>query len=122
MKYKVEMRTKENLVTEIEADSHYAAERLAEGHFPDYRVETCNQIHEVWNGITGAERRLWFGIPNKGCEAPWMGAFGACLVKIWDIRRSADGAIEYGIGNEDEPAADEIGWVTGDKFAREWSQ
>jgi hypothetical protein len=75
-----------------------------------------------WNGIPARDRRLWFGVATKGMEAPWLSGFGACFVKIWDVRRRADGAIEYGIGNETEPPADQIGWVTGDRFCSEWPQ
>ena len=57
---------------------------------------------------------------KKGMEAPWLGAFGACFVKIWDIRRREDGVVEYGIGNETEPSPDLIAWITAEKFYSEW--
>lgn len=74
----------------------------------------------MWNDIPASDRTLWFGVAVEGMEAPWMSGLGACLVKIWDIRRRADGVVEYGIGNETKPPPDKIGWITGDKFYGEW--
>lgn len=73
-----------------------------------------------WNGISENKRKLWFGVATKGMTAPWLGAFGACFVKIWDIRQREDGTVEYGVGNETEPPKEELVWITGDKFYDEW--
>lgn len=73
-----------------------------------------------WKGIPRSERKLWFGTAEEGMEAPWMGPFGACFVKIWDIRRREDGVIEYGIGNRTRPTDEQMGWITADGFYSEW--
>jgi hypothetical protein len=76
----------------------------------------------MWKGIPASDRKLWFGIAKEGMEAPWLNAMGACLVKIWDIRREPDNTIMYGIGNETKPSPDEITWVPGGAFFDEWPQ
>lgn len=51
-------------------------------------------------------------------EAPWLSWAGACLVKVYGFRR-VDGAVEFGIGNENPPI---IAWVKADAFFHEWPQ
>lgn len=85
-----------------------------------YAIVTVKQLE--WKGILSKDRTLWFGIAEEGMTAPWMGALGACFVKIWDIRRRDDGIVEYGIGNETRPSDDKMGWITADKFYSEWPQ
>ena len=75
---------------------------------------------ETWKGIKTSERTPWFGIVSEGTEAPWLNAMGACLVRVWDIRKNAEGVVEYGIGNETRPPDNEIAWITKDEFFEEW--
>jgi len=72
--------------------------------------------------FTTKERTLRCGlvVKNSGTEAPWLNAFGACLVKVWDMKRDEDGTVLFGIGNEKRPPDDEIGWVTKNDFYSEW--
>lgn len=101
------------------------------GHVKDVKTEHRTKVEHFavikvrqteWNGIPAKDRTLWFGIATEGMKAPWMGPFGSCVVKIWDIRRRDDGVVEYGIGNETRPPDDKMGWFTGDKFYSAWSK
>lgn len=79
-------------------------------------ADTWIESESEWKGIPEGKRRLWFGIATEGMTAPWLSAFGACFVKIWDIR-IVDGIVEYGIGNESPPV---LGWVKAGDFYSEW--
>lgn len=57
-------------------------------------------------------------ISPKG-EAPWLGPFGACLVRVYEVRRAEDGTVEFGVGNEKPPV---LGWVHKGSFYEEWPQ
>lgn len=89
--------------------------KTIEKHYAEFEVEEAD-----WKGISVSDRTLWFGVAKEGMEAPWITGFGACLVKIWDIRRREDGVVEYGIGNRTRPSDEDMAWVTGDKFFDEW--
>ena len=59
-------------------------------------------------------------------EAPWLSAFGACLIEIIDIRRNKNGKLEFQLGDEDaKPYTKEGGetcWAGADDFYDEWPQ
>lgn len=57
------------------------------------------------------------------CEAPWLGAFGACLVMITDVRRGDDGQVEFQIGDEHAvPYENGTVWRKASAFYDEWPQ
>lgn len=71
-------------------------------------------------GIPESARRIKAGGSLQiGSDAPWLGPYGACLVRVHDMRVRADGATEFGIGNEAPPV---LAWVTTDDFPDEWPQ
>ncbi len=55
--------------------------------------------------------------------APWLSAYGACLIKITDIKRNPSGELEFQIGDEnDVPYEDGNAWCKADEFYPEWPQ
>jgi len=71
--------------------------------------------------FTRSERTIGNGVmvvEDIPCEAPWMGALGACKVKIYAMRRRGD-LVEFGVGNEEPPI---ISWISANDFANEWSK
>ena len=80
-----------------------------------------NQQSERFEDFSPAERTIAGGIvvvKKPGTEAPWLGPLGACLIKVFGIRRR-NGRVEFGIGNEKPPILD---WVTANAFFDEWPQ
>jgi hypothetical protein len=54
-------------------------------------------------------------------EAPWLNAFGACLINISDVRRGEDGKLEFQLADEDgEPYERGEAWCNADDFFDEW--
>lgn len=54
-------------------------------------------------------------------EAPWMSAFGACLIMITSIRRAPEGYIEFQLGGKDAvPYENGNAWCRADDFYSEW--
>lgn len=54
-------------------------------------------------------------------EAPWLSAFGACLIKISDVKRSDEGTVLFQLADESgTPYEGGKHWVTGDTFYSEW--
>ena len=88
-------------------------------------MEPVSQESEPFESFTEEERTIPMSdnrldplvIRNPGDEAPWLGIFGACFVKVWGMRRRDDGVVEFGLGNEEPPI---IAWVTVDSFFDEW--
>jgi len=81
-----------------------------------------SQDTEDWATFSVEERRIGKGllVAEPDCEAPWLSAFGACLVKVYGIRRNAEsGTVEFGVGNESPPI---LGWVTANDFYHQWPQ
>lgn len=56
-------------------------------------------------------------ILDAGTEAPWLSGLGACLIRVYDIRRNEKGQVEFGIGNETLPI---LGYVSAKAFFNEW--
>ncbi len=54
---------------------------------------------------------------DVGVEAPWLSPFGACLIRIYDIRRNAEGDVQFGVGNKTLPI---LGYVKAEAFYDEW--
>lgn len=85
--------------------------------------EVVSQESEPFDSFNEEERTIAGGlvvVKEAGTEAPWLGAFGACLVKVYGIRRNTEtDKVEFGIGNEAPPI---LGWVTADQFFNEWPQ
>ncbi len=55
--------------------------------------------------------------------APWMSAFGACLIKVTDIRRTAGGTIEFQLADERSVPYDGGNvWRPSEAFYSEWPQ
>ena len=82
-------------------------------------AEPVSQETEPIKNFSDKERRIHhvMTFTSIGQEAPWMGPFGASLVKIYGIRRAEDGSVEFGIGNEEPPI---LGWVHATDFYNEW--
>lgn len=76
---------------------------------------------ESWDSFSEKERTVGDGITTVSCgsEAPWLSPFGACLVKVYGIRRNENGTVEFGVGNEQPPI---LAWVTAKDFYNEWPQ
>jgi len=56
-------------------------------------------------------------------EAPWLNAFGACLIKITDLRRNEKGEVEFQLGDENnKPYKNGNIWRKADAFFEEWPQ
>lgn len=70
--------------------------------------------------ITREELRIGGGdveVDTLPFVAPWMSAFGSCLIKITDIRRRPDGVVEFQLADEaGKPYDDGNAWATADKF------
>jgi len=82
---------------------------------------TVSQIGAPIYTFTKEERTVGYGIlvvEDFPCEAPWMGSMGACLVKIYAMRRRGD-LVEFGVGNEEPPI---LAWIQANDFADEWSK
>ena len=90
---------------------------------PDPNPEPVSQESEPFQSFSASERTIAGGlvtIEKPGTKAPWLSPFGACLVKVYGIRRNPEtNRVEFGIGNEKPPI---LGWVTEDKFYDEWPQ
>lgn len=72
------------------------------------------------SGFTTQELTIGKGIAvvdRLPFEAPWLNTFGACIVKIFEVKREEDGSVMFGIGNEEPPI---IAWVIADAFYKEW--
>lgn len=55
--------------------------------------------------------------------APWMGPYGSCLITITDIRRNADGKVEFQLGDEQkQPYENGTVWRQSESFYSEWPQ
>lgn len=80
--------------------------------------EPVSQETEDFAAFSEAERNIHglLVVKGPGTEAPWLSGAGACLVKIYGIRRR-EGRVEFGIGNEHPPI---LGWVQARDFYREW--
>lgn len=80
--------------------------------------ESISQESEPFENFTERERNIkgLVTVESPGTEAPWMSPLGACLVKVFGIRRR-NGRVEFGVGNEEPPI---LAWVTKDKFYDEW--
>jgi len=85
----------------------------------DNMVNGVSQDSEPFEDFTEAERNIHglLIVKGPGTAVPWLNGYGACLVKIYGIRRSSEGKVEFGIGNEKPPI---LGWVTADRFFDEW--
>ncbi len=78
------------------------------------------QYSEPFHKFSKEERTIAKGllvVEDPGTEAPWLGAFGACFVKVYGIRRAEDGTVEFGVGEETPPIS---AWVKADDFYGEW--
>ena len=101
------------------------AERYAEQERVRSEAESkpVSQETEPLDSFTEDERTIPVrGNPlvvnEAGTEAPWMSAFGACLVKVYGMRR-LEGQVQFGIGDEELPI---LGWVGAGDFYEEWPQ
>lgn len=80
---------------------------------------TVSQIGSPISGFTKEERTIGHGVmivENVPCEAPWMSGMGACLIKIYAMRRRGD-LVEFGIGNQELPIR---AWISANDFPDEW--
>ena len=60
-------------------------------------------------------------VDSLPCEAPWLSPYGACLIKITDVRRNKDGIVEFQLGDESSiPYENGEVWVVADAFYSEW--
>lgn len=84
------------------------------------RRRPVSQASEPFNAFTRKERNTHglLVVDKPGTEAPWEEEFGACVVKVFGIRRRK-GRVEFGIGGRRRPIRE---WVTADRFANEWPQ
>lgn len=81
-------------------------------------LKVCQETDDIKN-FTKDERTIGKGVmvvEKLGQKAPWLNGFGACLIKIYGIRRRGD-LVEFGIGNEEPPI---LGWVKANDFFEEW--
>lgn len=71
------------------------------------------------NGLSGfSKSELTIGngvdiVDHLPFEAPWLGAMGACMVKIFEIKRDDKGSVLFGVGNEEPPV---VAWVSANDF------
>lgn len=55
------------------------------------------------------------------CVAPWLSPFGACFIKISDIRRSDEGCVEFQLADENNvPYENGTLWAKKEAFYGEW--
>ena len=82
-------------------------------------LELVSQDTELFENFSAEERAIHnlLIIKEIGQEAQWFGPFGACLVKVYGMRRALDGGVEFGIGSEKPPI---LGWVKAEEFFNEW--
>ncbi|MBD3208587.1 MAG: hypothetical protein GF370_03985 [Candidatus Nealsonbacteria bacterium] len=85
-------------------------------------MKKVSQESEPFNNFTREERSVRISgrseiIGKPGTVLPWLGAFGACLVKVYGIRHDNKGEVEFGIGNEEPPI---LGWVKKEDFYHKW--
>jgi hypothetical protein len=54
-------------------------------------------------------------------KAPWMSPFGACFIKVTDVRRKEDGTIEFQLADEaNKPYENGTAWAVAAHFYSEW--
>jgi len=76
-------------------------------------MKKVSKSSEPFDNFTEEERNIRVSgqqiiIEKPGIALPWLGPFGACLVKVYGIRHNDKGEVEFGIGNEAPPI---LGWV-----------
>jgi hypothetical protein len=54
-------------------------------------------------------------------KAPWMSPFGACFIKVTDVRRTEAGIVEFQLADEaNKPYQDGTAWAVAAHFYSEW--
>lgn len=84
----------------------------------DAELPVSQEGHPI-SAFTAAELGILPGgkkISSLPAQAPWMSAGGACMVKVYAVRRRGK-RVEFGIGNEELPI---LGWVEKSAFYGEW--
>lgn len=94
--------------------------------------QSCSAFKSMITGKIGEFSRNDLRLGGKHGEAvidslpftaPWMGAFGSCLIKVTDIRRNQVGKIEFQLGDENNvPYDDGNAWRPSESFYSEWPQ
>ena len=77
------------------------------------------QESEPFENFTDKELTIANGlvtVKKSGTVAPWLSPYGACLIKVYGVRRK-NNKVEFGIGNKKPPI---LGWVTAGEFFTEW--
>jgi len=78
------------------------------------------QESEPFENFTDKELTIAGGlvtIKKSGAEAPWLSPYGACLVKVYGVRRK-NNRVEFGIGGHEKTPI--LAWITAGEFYTEW--
>lgn len=97
-------------------------EKELERRRKEYEIESVKpefQESEPFENFTDKELTIANGlviVKKSGTVAPWLGPYGACLIKVYGVRRK-NNKVEFGVGNEKPPI---LAWITAGEFYTEW--
>lgn len=92
---------------------------LYEGHRAAFRARLIEKIGEY------SDDELMLGghalLDELPFKAPWMSPFGACFIKVTDVRRKEDGTVEFQLADESNtPYENGTAWAVAAHFYSEW--